>query len=61
MVTVFAMRDAVESLNQDESVPEEDVNVMLMLVFSGANLVSSDTTIYALYCERSPTMANFCF
>ena len=39
VVTVFAIRDAVDDLSQEDEDREEDVNVKIMLVFSGANLL----------------------
>lgn len=38
-VTVIAMRDALHSLYQDDDMPENDVNVNLMMLFSGLNLL----------------------
>ncbi len=39
VVTGFAIRDAVTTLNQPDDVPEEDVDVNIMMMFSGANLI----------------------
>ena len=38
-VTVYAVEDAVESLCQPKDVPAEDVDVSIMMWFSGANLL----------------------
>ena len=38
-VTVYAVKDAVDSLCQPDDVPEEDVDVSIMMWFSGANLL----------------------
>ena len=39
VVTVLALRDAFESLNQPPDAEEDDVDVNLMLIFSGMNLI----------------------
>jgi len=38
-VTIYSIKDAVDSLNQPSDVPEEAVDVSIMLWFSGANLL----------------------
>lgn len=39
IVTAYAMIDALETLRQTDDVPEEDVDVSIMMWFSGANLL----------------------
>lgn len=39
VVTAYAIKGALETLGQPDDVPEEDVDVSIMMWFSGANLV----------------------
>lgn len=39
VVTAYAVRDAISTLRQPDDVPEEDVDVSIMIWFSGANLL----------------------